>query len=167
VFPAKRTSLILFLLAAVGCLGCDQVTKDIARAYLAGAAPSPLFFGTIELLLTENAGAFLGFGSAMPEIVRQALFMVGAPAMLLLLSTAFLWRSNGSTLETLAWACVVGGGAGNWLDRILRDGVVTDFVRIGIGPLQTGIFNIADVSIMGGVTLIVWCQWRSFRAEPV
>jgi signal peptidase II len=50
---------------------------------------------------------------------------------------------------------VAGGGLANWLDRVLHDGHVTDFVSIGFGPLRTGIFNLADVMIFAGVGLIL------------
>ena len=39
------------------------------------------------------------------------------------------------------------------IDRINHDGSVVDFINVGIGSLRTGIFNIADVAIMGGAIL--------------
>lgn len=50
---------------------------------------------------------------------------------------------------------IVGGGLANWLDRMLHDGAVTDFVSLGLGPLRTGIFNVADVAIVAGLLLLV------------
>ena len=49
---------------------------------------------------------------------------------------------------------VIGGGAGNLYDRI-RFGSVTDFVHVNFGLFQTGIFNMADVSIMMGMGVIL------------
>jgi signal peptidase II len=44
----------------------------------------------------------------------------------------------------------------NLIDRILYDGRVTDFLNFGIGPLRTGIFNVADVvGVIGAVLLFV------------
>jgi signal peptidase II len=37
----------------------------------------------------------------------------------------------------------------------LNDGLVTDFVSLGVGPLRTGIFNVADVCIVAGALLFV------------
>jgi signal peptidase II len=46
---------------------------------------------------------------------------------------------------------------GNLIDRIINDGAVTDFVRLGIGSFRTGIFNLADVAIVVGVVmLLLW-----------
>jgi signal peptidase II len=53
---------------------------------------------------------------------------------------------------------VVGGGIGNIYDRIAH-GSVTDFMHLRFGALQTGIFNVADVSIMIGVGLILLDTW--------
>jgi signal peptidase II len=46
---------------------------------------------------------------------------------------------------------VAAGGIGNLLDRLFNNGAVIDFIRLGIGPLRTGIFNMADVAIVTGV----------------
>ena len=48
-----------------------------------------------------------------------------------------------------------GGGLSNWLDRLLHGGAVTDFVSLGLGPLRTGVFNLADVFIVAGVALLL------------
>jgi len=49
---------------------------------------------------------------------------------------------------------VLGGGIGNMYDRIVH-GSVTDFMHIDFIIFQTGIFNMADVSIMMGMFLIL------------
>lgn len=50
----------------------------------------------------------------------------------------------------LGISLVFAGGVGNLIDRIIHHGSVVDFINIGIGSFRTGIFNIADVAIMGG-----------------
>ncbi|MEN8162170.1 MAG: signal peptidase II [Myxococcota bacterium] len=55
----------------------------------------------------------------------------------------------------VALGLVAGGGFANWLDRVLGDGSVTDFVSLGVGALRTGIFNLADVAIVLGVLLLL------------
>lgn len=49
----------------------------------------------------------------------------------------------------------LGGAMGNLVDRILR-GYVVDFVDIGFWP----IFNIADISIVVGVSMLAYCLWE-------
>lgn len=157
----KRTSLFLFLVAMLSCLGCDQITKDMAE-HLAGSPPSWLAMGTVELTFAENPGGFLSMGAALPGVVRRAIFVAAVPVALLFLCGSVLRQPRLGKVDALAAAFVAGGGLGNWLDRILQEGAVTDFLRVGIGPLRTGIFNVADVAILIGVALL---SLRLFRGD--
>jgi signal peptidase II len=56
-------------------------------------------------------------------------------------------------LQTVAIALICGGGIGNLIDRVRFDGLVTDFLNVGAGPLRTGIFNVADMALMLGLLL--------------
>ena len=58
---------------------------------------------------------------------------------------------------------IVGGGIGNLYDRIAY-GSVTDFMHIKFGVLQTGVFNVADMSIMAGMFIILFHAW--FKKKP-
>jgi signal peptidase II len=167
MLKANRAVFVLFLVSALGCVGCDQVTKDIARHYLTGAPATELAFGAIQLLLVENPGAFMSLGATLPETLRDIIFTIGVPSILLVLSGTFLTHPGLSSAEAFALAIMVGGGAGNWLDRILRDGMVTDFLRLSVGPLHTAVFNVADVAILFGVGLLLVSHWRnSERLTP-
>jgi signal peptidase II len=57
-------------------------------------------------------------------------------------------------LPTLGLALFVAGGASNWIDRVAR-GSVVDFLNVGVGPVRTGVFNVADVAIMLGAGVVV------------
>jgi signal peptidase II len=46
---------------------------------------------------------------------------------------------------------ILAGGFGNLYDRALNDGRVVDFMHFQLGPLETGVFNVADVAIMIGM----------------
>lgn len=54
----------------------------------------------------------------------------------------------------VAIALVIGGRLSNLIDRLLHDGLVVDFLQVGVGPLHTGIFNRADVAIMDSLALL-------------
>ena len=69
-----------------------------------------------------------------------------------------VWLLSGASL-------VLAGGASNWIDRLVR-GSVIDFMNVGIGRLRTGVFNVADVAIMAGVTCIVVSRLRAGRSTP-
>ncbi len=57
--------------------------------------------------------------------------------------------------QMLAVALLLAGGIGNLLDRVFHGGLVIDFLNMGIGPLRTGIFNVADMAIMAGFALLL------------
>lgn len=138
----------------LGCLGCDQLTKELARSHL-GAVPVSLAAGTVQLAVVENSGAFLSLGAALPETVRRIAFQGIVPLGLLCLCVVFLRQAALAPGEALGMALVAGGGAGNWLDRVLGDGRVTDFVRLGAGPVHTGVFNAADVAVLCGIVVLL------------
>ena len=49
---------------------------------------------------------------------------------------------------------IIGGGIGNIYDRFVY-GSVTDFFHIDFVIFQTGIFNMADVSVMVGMFILL------------
>ena len=69
-------------------------------------------------------------------------------------------RHRWPTLALIGMALFVAGGSSNLLDRLTR-GSVIDFMNVGIGPLRTGIFNVADVAIMLGVGLVLLASYRA------
>ena len=146
---AGRVCALLLLLSAIGC---DRVTKHLAVASLADTAPRSYLADTLRLEYAENTGAFLSVGSALPEWARTGLFQVGVGVALAVLAfVAFKYRWTG--LKLAGAALVFSGGVSNLIDRIAQ-GHVVDFLSVGVGPLRTGIFNVADVAIMAGGALI-------------
>jgi len=148
----KRSVGILLLL--VLCVGCDQITKDAAQQYLTLEPPQSWFHDTIGLEYAENAGAFLSLGDGLSKELRTIPFQA-FPALWLAALASVLLTKEMPRLPAIAWSLVLSGGIGNLFDRLLHDGRVIDFMNFGIGPLRTGIFNVADVCIAIGVLLLV------------
>jgi signal peptidase II len=61
----------------------------------------------------------------------------------------------------LAMGLQMGGAMGNLIDRLTRDGHVTDFISVGNFP----VFNIADSSISLGVAVLLVSVWLKERSE--
>jgi len=132
----------------------DQATKAVFRQILTPGEVVSLLRGSLLVLPTYNHGAFLSLGAAMSDATRDVVFVYGVLAILIGL---FAWLSGSSRLgrmEVVAIACVLGGGLSNLLDRCIYDGRVFDFLNVGVGPLRTGVFNVADMGIMVGVALL-------------
>ena len=65
------------------------------------------------------------------------------------------------TANRSADVCIVGGGIVNLIDRF-RFGHVTDFFHIDLGGVfKTGIFNVADMSVMLGLGLLIFSSFKS------
>ncbi len=150
----KRSLLIALLLIVT--VGCDQLTKDVAQQYLAFEPPRSWFHDTVRLEYAENTGAFLSLGNGLSKELRVILFQVLPAVWLVALTIALFVAKPMPPLSAVAWSLVLSGGIGNLLDRLFHEGRVIDFMNIGIGSLRTGIFNVADVCITIGISLLVF-----------
>ncbi len=154
-------TLILVVISV--CIAVDQATKGLARKYLAPDGFVSFAGDTFRLQYAENTGAFLSLGSSLPEPWRHIVFTVLVGIFLLaLLAFVFFHRSAPREL-TLFLALLCAGGLSNLIDRIAYSGRVVDFLNVGVGPLRTGIFNIADMAITGGAIFLLI---DNFRRKP-
>ncbi len=151
----RRIQAGAFVSVTIVSIGCDHAVKQIATHTLAGAPAVSCAGDTLRFELVSNAGAFLSLGAALPVLLREALLVVGVPLLLTLLCVLLLREPAVRSREIAALGLIVGGGLANWLDRLLHDGAVTDYVSLGFGQLRTGIFNLADVVIVAGLLILV------------
>ena len=143
----KRIAAAVLLIAAL--IAVDQWTKQIARARW--STPEQLLGGVVTLMHTENTGAFLSLGADLPPIARTLIFSGFVTFILVALIVSVATGNVRRRSDVIASVMIIGGGIGNLIDRIARDGRVTDFIYLEAGPLHTGIFNVADVAITLGV----------------
>jgi signal peptidase II len=153
--PFRIVRAVLLAATVVSTVGCDQATKHIARMHLAGSAPLSFLGGSVHLTLTQNEGGFLSLGSSLPPGLRSTVFQLSVAGGLLVAAVYLVrianLRFSGLLCAWLLWA----GGLSNLLDRVLFEGHVTDFMIVGLGPLRTGVFNVADIAIMAGGVFFV------------
>ena len=55
---------------------------------------------------------------------------------------------------------------GNLIDRVVNNGLVIDFINLGVGPVRTGIFNVADIGVTFGAIAPMVCSRRSLAVSP-
>jgi signal peptidase II len=166
--PLMKTSLWLTLMvsAMLACAGCDQAAKAIARGALASSPPVTLLGGALRLEYAENPGAFLSLGANLPPGARFLVGVVFAAASLAALLVFTLRAVSLSPQQRNGLILILGGGLGNLIDRLANHGLVIDFVSLGIGPLRTGIFNLADIAITAGVLMVFLSCRRGNEPEP-
>jgi signal peptidase II len=144
---------LALLLAMAGTIGCDRLTKHVAGDMLAGTPGQSLLGGSVRLEYAENPGAFLGFGAGWPPQVRMTIF-VAATVVGLFVMARLARRLRHAPGALFGLALIAGGALSNMSDR-LAYGSVVDFIHVGVGPVRTGIFNVADVAIMAGAALLI------------
>ncbi len=143
-------------------MAVDQLTKQWALDALANG-PINLIGETLRFRLTRNPGAafssFTGGGAVLAGVA-----IVAVVAIALYLPKVEL------ALDRLALALIMGGAAGNVVDRIFRgdgflDGAVIDFIDLSFWPT----FNVADSAISIGVVVMVFSAFfiapRAQRVE--
>ena len=153
----KPLKILLFCLTCIVFIGCDRVTKNLAKEHLMFHEPITYLNNTVRLEYAENTGAALSLGDNLSPTVGfivlsilPLIFMIGLSAYVITKITDF------SRIKLLALSLIVAGGFGNLIDRLLYDRHVTDFMNVGISSLRTGIFNVADLCVTTGVVILIF-----------
>ncbi|KAA3619983.1 MAG: signal peptidase II [Calditrichaeota bacterium] len=157
--------MFLSIFIIVVCLVFDQATKTIAHENLPRFHKISFINDTIRLQYAENAGAAFSIGANLPEAWRWAIFGLGQGIFLLLLAYYLIKNRHQMAVQFYGFVFILGGGLGNFLDRLYRDGVVVDFLNVGFGTIRTAIFNVADMAITLGLALLIWSMIQQSREE--
>jgi signal peptidase II len=135
----RRAGLVLALV-----LLADQVTKRLVQSGIAQGEHDGVLPG-VELVHVRNHGVAFGAFSGGGVIV---VVIIGVALVALL---AWFATHSHRRLAWLPTGLLLGGAIGNIFDRV-RDGAVTDFVKLPAWPA----FNLADVAITFGVLSLLY-----------
>ena len=141
---ARRIKIVLLVSAAV-LAASDLVIKALAEALLSNGATVDL--GLVNLKLLYNTGVAFSLGADL------APWLVVAATATIVLAMAWYAVSTAPAMPAICRAgaaMVLGGGAGNLVDRLDGRGVV-DYLHSGWFPT----FNLADVFVTAGVGLYI------------
>lgn len=159
--PPTRRIAGLALAAAV--FAADQLTKWIVHVHLAMERGDSIPLVPIfALTRTHNYGVSLGMLSAQTPEMKLLLIIVTATIAV----GVTVWMMRETALgDILALGMVLGGAAGNIIDRV-RFGYVLDFADLHFGEFRPFlIFNVADAAITIGV-LIILARSLFMREKP-
>lgn len=159
-----RTRLLkalLILVIVLTCIGCDQATKQRARARLMNGGTVFLVDNILVLRYVENEGGFLSLGARLPRPARTVVFLAFPLLILFWIIFSLVRNEETGWIFIGGFSFIAGGGFGNLIDRLFRDGRVSDFINVGIGSLRTGIFNVADLSVLIGCLLLLASPWKT------
>lgn len=168
IFLMKKSILrIALLLTILACnVSCDQISKSIVRESIGAYQHISVIPDHFTLMKVENTGAFLSVGSELPMPIRLTLLIVLPVVGLGMMLFMLLRKSDWPKDFAIGVAFILGGGIGNLYDRVVY-GSVTDFMHMNFVVFQTGVFNMADVSIMIGFALVAWSMFRGKEFHPL
>jgi signal peptidase II len=144
---------------AVGVVIVDQLTKHWAVTSLGSDREIDLVW-TLRLNLAFNNGMAFGQGQGFGPVI-------GVIATIVIVYLLVSLRSEASTMSTIGMGLLIGGAAGNLIDRLFRGddgflrGAVVDFIDFQWFP----IFNVADMAVNVGAVLLILSSVLSARAQ--
>ena len=145
--PLVGLGLLVFL--------ADQISKGWAQGL-----PEQLSFAVmpnLQVVRVENPGiAFSLLAHANPAWRLGLVLLSG----MVLIGVAWqVFRRPLARGAEAGLVMILSGAAGNLMDRLLF-GRVTDFLQISAGRHEGPIFNVADMAITTGATLLIWAILR-------
>ncbi len=160
---AKRLSPVIRvsgLVIGVAVITIDQLTKQAAVDGLTGRDPVVLIEGVLQLRLAFNRGAAFSTATSMTELLTVLATVVSIALVFAIVRTT-------STTWALSLGLLLGGAAGNLVDRLTREpgfgrGAVVDFLEFPGFP----VFNIADSAIVVAAVAIVVINFRGVPFRP-
>lgn len=139
----------LSVAVAVAFLAVDQITKSWAVSALHHGRIVHVV-GSLQFNLSHNSGMAFGRGRGLGPVI-------GVVALVVVVYLLIGLRTQGSRLGAIAVGMVMGGAAGNVVDRLFRGsgwfrGAVVDFIDLRWWP----VFNVADIGVtIGGLLLVI------------
>ena len=132
----------------------DQVTKALVRSAFDLHEGSSVIPGFFDLTRVHNTGAAFGMFNGMDFPFKAPILSLVATAALVGLAIYGALLPAGQRLARSGLALIVGGAAGNLIDRV-RYGYVLDFVDLYWRDWHFWAFNVADAAINVGVALMI------------
>ena len=154
IVKRARVNDALALLIVIVVITLDQWTKALVVANLSPPetrSPIPVIGDYLTIYYIQNSGA--AFSLLANNIVLAILIGVAICVITYLYARMF---NTGPLAYKLIFGLIIGGAAGNLIDRVVRGGYVVDFIFFRIPQIgyHFAIFNIADASISVGVFLL-------------
>jgi signal peptidase II len=147
--PASR-----WLWLSFGVLAADRATKFAIEHYTSAFFRRPILSDIVVLVHNQNPGIAFGvFSDSNSPWLAPLLLLCSAVVMALLVWLLLTGRAGG-WLARAGIALILGGAAGNALDRLIHGGV-TDFLEVRLGTYHWPAFNVADSAISIGAALVL------------
>jgi len=145
---SHRRTIVLLLVTAAVVVALDQITKAIVVSRLRDGESVRALDGVLHWTLQRNPGSAFGLFQHIPIVFT--ILSAGIALGILVASPRIRARATAFSL-----GLVLGGAAGNLIDRIVRPpavfrGHVIDFIDFRVWP----VFNLADSAVVVGAILL-------------
>jgi len=148
-----------YLLLSLAVVLLDQLSKWMISTHLPLYGTREVLPGFFRLWHVRNPGAVWGILSSHPNGLVPKIITILSILSLLLIVYYFLRIGAQCRLELVSFSFILGGAAGNIIDR-LRLGYVVDFLDCSIKGRHWPTFNVADSFISIGVAILILSLWR-------
>ncbi len=139
---------------SVAVVTLDQISKALVRSRLELYESVTVVPNLFDLTRVHNYGAAFGMLNAVDLPFKSAILAVIAVAALVALGWYAANLPQSERLSRLGLSFILGGAAGNLIDRIAA-GFVLDFVDVYWRGWHFWAFNVADAAITVGVALVI------------
>lgn len=140
------------LLLAPAVAAADQIVKLIVVATLPLERPVSVIGDVVRFTYVHNTAIAFSIGRGIPDDLRRVLLLIAPLAAILLIGVYYLTSAELSRLQRWLLAAIMGGGIGNYVDRIVRPDGVVDFVDVKfygiLGFSRFPTFNLADSTVV-------------------
>lgn len=148
--PPRRLEVWLPMLI----VAIDQVTKAVVRTRLPVHDSVTIIPGFMDFTHVLNSGAAFGILSGTDFPFKTAVIAVIATAALVGVGLYAFSLGHHQLIARVGLALIIGGAAGNLVDRVLA-GSVVDFVDVYWRSYHFWAFNVADSAITVGVAIMI------------
>ncbi len=148
--PPRRLEVWLPILIVV----IDQATKAMVRAMVPVHDSVTIIPGFMDVTHVLNSGAAFGILNGAEFPFKTVLIAVIATAALIGVGMYAANLAHHQLIARLGLALIIGGAAGNLIDRVVA-GSVVDFVDVYWRGYHFWAFNVADSAISVGVTIMI------------
>lgn len=160
----RRYNMLLWLGGIVVLV--DQITKLWVERNMRVYESKTIIPGLFDLHYIRNTGAAFGFLSGSHAEFRIPFFILVSAVAVGIILFLFHKLDDSEVMMPVALSLVLGGAVGNLVDRI-RLGEVIDFLLIHYKAFHWPAFNVADIAITVGVSLLVLRIFLLDKRQPV
>ena len=144
---------------AVFIVIADQASKALVKATLSLYSSVTVVPGFVNFTYVRNTGAAFGVLNAADFPGKAAVIAVIAIMALVGVGLYAATLSPHQRVARIGLALILGGAAGNLIDRVAT-GSVIDFVDVYVRGWHFWAFNVADSAITVGVAVMIFDMLR-------